>query len=63
MRAFASRTRVSSRCSDVPSSGRPEANVSAASRDATSPACAPPIPSATTNSGARTKKLSSFARR
>ena len=31
-----------------------------ASSEATSPACAPPIPSATTNSGARTKKLSSL---
>src|ERR1700676_2863219 len=32
-------------------------------RDATSPACAPPMPSATTNSGARASSESSFARR
>src|SRR4051794_21630902 len=32
-------------------------------REATSPACAPPMPSATTNSGERAKALSSFSRR
>ena len=38
-------------------------NDSAASRDATSPACAPPIPSATANSGPRAKYASSLALR
>ena len=41
----------------------PGSNASAASRDATSPACAPPIPSATAKTGARAKKESSFALR
>ena len=36
---------------------------STASFEATSPACAPPMPSATTNSGERTISESSFARR
>src|SRR5918992_4228186 len=40
--------------------GRPASNDSTAISDATSPAWAPPIPSATTNSGARTKRLSSL---
>ena len=43
-----------------PPSGSPPSNCSTAISEATSPACAPPIPSATTNSGARTKKLSSL---
>src|SRR5918999_4095291 len=41
-------------------SGRPASNDSTAISDATSPAWAPPIPSATTNRGARTKRLSSL---
>ena len=36
-------------------SGSPRSNDSTAISDATSPAWAPPMPSATTNSGARTK--------
>ena len=36
-------------------SGIPAPKDSTAISDATSPACAPPMPSATTNSGARTK--------
>src|SRR5215217_4742626 len=38
----------------------PASNDSTAISEATSPACAPPMPSATANSGARTKKLSSL---
>src|SRR5436305_8928249 len=41
----------------------PGPNDSTAIRDATSPACAPPIPSATTNSGERASSESSLARR
>ena len=40
--------------------GRSSSNERTAISDATSPAWAPPMPSATTNSGARTKKLSSL---
>ena len=36
-------------------SGSPASKASTAISDATSPDCAPPMPSATTNSGARTK--------
>ena len=36
-------------------SGMPAPKASTAISDATSPDCAPPMPSATTNSGARTK--------
>src|SRR4051812_646913 len=50
-------------CGGAPPSGRPRPIVSTATLEATSPACAPPIPSATTNSGARTIRASSFARR
>ena len=42
------------------SPGSSSSNERTAISDATSPACAPPMPSATTNSGARTKKLSSL---
>ena len=42
-------------------SGSPRSNEETAISDATSPACAPPMPSATTKIGARTKKESSLA--
>src|SRR5579859_6420372 len=63
MRAFASRTSLASAASGSVGSPIPGANISTAIRDATSPARAPPIPSATTNSGARASSESSFARR
>ena len=44
-------------------SGRSRSKASAAAREATSPAWAPPIPSATTKIGARTKNESSLALR
>src|SRR6185295_19289202 len=46
--------------SDGDPSGMPPSNESTAILEATSPAWAPPMPSATTNSGARTKRLSSL---
>ncbi len=49
-------------CSGGPS-GRSRSKASAAAFEATSPAWAPPIPSATTKIGARTKKESSLALR
>ena len=52
-----------SRSSGLPESGRPCSNASTAIREATSPACAPPIPSATTNTGARANDESSLSRR
>src|SRR5579875_1391410 len=63
MRWLASRTSSARRDSGAPDSGRPRSKVSTAIREATSPAWAPPIPSATTNRGARTYALSSFSRR
>src|SRR5579875_25216 len=63
MRWLASRTSSARRDSGEPDSGRPRSKVSTAIREATSPAWAPPIPSATTNRGARTYALSSFSRR
>src|SRR5438445_413441 len=63
MRAFASRTRLASAASGSVGSPIPRANISTAMREATSPARAPPMPSATTNSGARASSESSFARR
>src|SRR4029077_5460634 len=54
---------VSSRYRSGAAAGSSPANDSAAAFEATSPACAPPIPSATTNSGARVKKESSLALR
>ena len=44
---------ASSSCGGPPPSGSPRPSVSTAIREATSPACAPPMPSATANSGAR----------
>src|SRR4051812_20349931 len=65
MRAFASRTTVARRSSTEPSPGRAwlSVNVSTTIVDATSPARAPPIPSATANSGACSKTRSSLLRR
>src|SRR5215217_1585634 len=64
MRRLASRTRSASRSSTLPGpSGSPSSRTSTARPDATSPACAPPIPSATANSGERAKKASSLSLR
>src|SRR4029078_8075827 len=46
-----------------PSSGRPCSRTSTAMCEATSPACAPPTPSATANSGERAKQAASLLRR
>ena len=55
MRAFAASMMLDERArAGRRRAGRPRTSATAIS-DATSPACAPPIPSATTNSGARTK--------
>ena len=59
----ASRTRSANRSSGRGSSPSACSKASMAIREATSPACAPPIPSATTNTGALTNALSSFSRR
>ena len=53
---------VSRSGADAPS-GPGSSSAAAASREATSPACAPPIPSATAKSGGATTELSSFRRR
>src|SRR5271170_205237 len=58
MRALAARP-----SSGVGASGRPSWKDSTAILEATSPACAPPMPSATTNSGERASRASSLARR
>src|SRR4051812_16369787 len=64
MRALASRTRPASRSSTLPpASGSPSWSTSTAIPEATSPACAPPIPSATAKSGERAWNASSLARR
>src|SRR5437763_10764718 len=63
MRSLASRARAASASSGCWGSPMPGPNDSTAIRDATSPACAPPIPSATTKSGARASSESSLARR
>ena len=65
MRALASRTRAASSSSPLAAGvvAAPRSKASIAMREATSPACAPPIPSATTNTGERAKYASSFARR
>src|SRR3954470_11901300 len=65
MRAFASRTTLDRLSSTEPSPGRAwlSVNVSTTIVDATSPARAPPIPSATANSGACSNTRSSLLRR
>src|SRR5271170_7389057 len=63
MRALADCASVASASSGWPPSGRPAWKASTAMREATSPACAPPMPSATTNSGERASSESSLARR
>src|SRR5579872_4217126 len=63
MRRLACRTSSASRCSVLVPSGRSCSKTSIAMREATSPAWAPPMPSATTNSGSRAKALSSLSRR
>src|SRR5437867_252319 len=64
MLSLASSMRAASRsCGGPPPSGSPRPSVSTAIREATSPACAPPMPSATTNSGARAYSESSLPRR
>src|ERR1700704_3434634 len=63
IRAFASRVSCASAASGFAAPCSPPSKDSTAIREATSPACAPPIPSATTNSGARARCESSFARR
>ena len=63
MRRLAVCADSTSRSSGVPCSGSPPSNTSTAIFEATSPAWAPPIPSAITNSGARANALSSFSRR
>ena len=62
IRRFASSI-VSRRKPSAGASGRSRSKASAAVFEATSPACAPPIPSATTKIGARTKSESSFSLR
>src|ERR1035441_4221112 len=63
MRALAACASSASASSGSDASRRPGWNDSTAIREATSPACAPPIPSATTNSGARASSEASLARR
>src|SRR6267378_3462588 len=63
MRAFATRASAASASSGSEEASSPSWKDSTAIREATSPACAPPIPSATTNSGAWASSESSFARR
>ena len=62
--ALASWTAPASRCSTLPApAGSPPSSTLTAMPEATSPAWAPPIPSATANSGERAKYASSLARR
>src|ERR1039458_7302901 len=63
MREFASRASAERATSGSAASSRPCLKDSTAIREATSPACAPPIPSGTTNSGERASRESSLARR
>src|SRR5271165_3931722 len=63
MRVFASIASADRASSGWEASSRPCLKDSTAIREATSPACAPPIPSATTNSGERVNSESSLARR
>src|SRR5258708_7432658 len=63
IREFAERASAASASSAWVVSSRPGLNDSTAIREATSPACAPPMPSATTNSGERASSESSLARR
>src|SRR5271165_413030 len=63
IREFAWSASADSASSGSEASSRPCLNDSTAIREATSPACAPPMPSATTNSGARASSASSLARR
>src|SRR5208282_4728163 len=63
MRALATRASAASACSGSAASRNPGWKTSTAMREATSPACAPPMPSATTYSGARASSASSLARR
>src|SRR5215218_7407598 len=61
MRRLAARTMSASCASGGSSESRALSTASTATADATSPALAPPIPSATANSGGRTTSESSFA--
>src|SRR5215211_1171919 len=61
MRRLAARTMSASCASGGSSDSRALSTASTATADATSPALAPPIPSATANSGGRTTSESSFA--
>src|SRR6187200_3011999 len=63
MRRFASRTMPASWASAGSPDSRALSTASTATADATSPAFAPPMPSATANSGGRTTSESSFALR
>src|SRR5271165_4090750 len=63
IREFAWSASADSASSGSEASSRPCLNDSTAIREATSPACAPPMPSATTNSGERASSESSLARR
>src|SRR5271166_4979774 len=63
MRALAASASEARPSSGRASSRRPGRKDSTAIREATSPAWAPPMPSATTNSGARASSESSLARR
>ena len=63
MRALAERVSCASASSGAPESSRPRLKASIAIREATSPACAPPMPSATTKRGERDSSASSLARR
>src|SRR5437016_9138372 len=63
IRWLASRVRPASPSSGPTSSGMPFSSVSTTMPEATSPARAPPMPSATANSGGRENALSSLERR
>src|ERR1700736_6777378 len=63
MREFAAIASVARAVSGSDDSSRPPRKDSTAIREAPSPACAPPMPSATTNSGERASSESSLARR
>src|SRR3954451_20038470 len=63
MRRLASWIRPSTRCSPPLSSEVSSRSAAAARPDASSPACAPPIPSATANSGGSPTEASSLCRR
>src|ERR1700738_4283624 len=63
MREFAAIASVARAVSGSDDSSRPPRKDSTAIREATSPACAPPAPSATTHSGGRASGDSPLARR